>query len=47
VYLGGPGVVARCRHCESVLMILVEIRGVTCVDAMGLSVLQQPAEQTP
>ena len=37
VYLGGPGVVARCRTCEAVLMVLVTIRGVTCVDLRGLA----------
>jgi hypothetical protein len=42
VYLGGPGIVMRCRHCENVAMVLVEIGGVTCVDAMGLSALGMP-----
>jgi hypothetical protein len=40
VYLRGPGVVARCPHCANVALVLVEIRGITCVDAMGLAVLQ-------
>lgn len=39
VYLGGPGVVVRCRHCDNVAMVFVEIGGVTCVDLMGLSAL--------
>jgi DNA-directed RNA polymerase subunit RPC12/RpoP len=26
VYLPGAGTVARCRHCGSILMVLVEIR---------------------
>jgi hypothetical protein len=43
VYLRGPGLVVRCRYCDSVVMVLVEIGGVTCVDAMGLSVLEQPS----
>jgi hypothetical protein len=42
VYLGGPGTVARCRHCDSVLMVLVEIRGVTCVDALGVAAMEHP-----
>ncbi len=36
VYLGGPGVVARCRTCRGLLMVLVEVRGVVCVDLSGL-----------
>jgi Family of unknown function (DUF6510) len=43
VYLGGPGVVVRCRHCDSVAMVLVEIHGRSCVDAMGLSALRASA----
>jgi hypothetical protein len=39
VFLGGPGIVGRCRSCSSVLMVLVEIRGVTCVDLRGLATL--------
>lgn len=42
VYLRGPGVVMRCRYCDNVAMVLVEISGVTCVDMMGLSALGQP-----
>ena len=37
VYLQAPGTVVRCRSCESVLMVLVGRRGVTCVDLRGLS----------
>ena len=36
VYLGGPGVVVRCRDCQAVAMVLVEVAGRICVDAMGL-----------
>jgi hypothetical protein len=39
VYLSAPGTVVRCRSCESVLMVLVTARGVTCVDLRGLSEL--------
>ena len=42
VYVRGPGVVVRCLSCDKVAMVLVEIRGVTCVDMMGLSALEQP-----
>ena len=37
VYLRAPGTVARCRSCTAVLMVLVTIRGVTCVDLRGLA----------
>ena len=39
VYMRGPGVVVRCRHCDSVLAVVVERRGVYCVDLSGLSAL--------
>ena len=39
VYMRGPGIVARCSTCESILMVLTEIRGLTCVDLGGLSAL--------
>src|SRR6185295_17222313 len=29
VYLGGPGAVARCRRCDTVLVALVTVRGTT------------------
>jgi hypothetical protein len=37
VYPGGPGIVVRCRSCDNVLMVLVEIRGITCVDLLGFT----------
>jgi Family of unknown function (DUF6510) len=40
VYLGGPGVVVRCRVCHKVVMVLVEVRDVMCVDLRGLSSLE-------
>jgi hypothetical protein len=36
VYTRAPGTVVRCRSCASVLMVLVEARGITCVDLSGL-----------
>jgi hypothetical protein len=37
VYLRGPGTVARCRSCGAALMVLVTVRGTTCVDLRGLA----------
>ncbi len=42
VYLEGPGTVARCRSCRNMLMVLVTVRGVTCVDLGGLAQLEPP-----
>ena len=42
VYLGGPGVVVRCRVCHSIVMVLVEVREMVCVDCSGLSELEVP-----
>jgi hypothetical protein len=39
VYLRGPGIVARCRTCDSVVMVLVEVREIMCVDLRGLAAL--------
>jgi hypothetical protein len=36
VYLRAPGTVVRCRTCRSVLMVLVAVRGMTCVERRGL-----------
>ena len=40
VYTRGPGRVARCRACGEVLLVLVRIRGITCVDLGGIVGLQ-------
>ena len=40
VYLRGPGTVVRCRHCASVVMVIVEAHGLSCVDLCGLKALQ-------
>ncbi|HET9896873.1 MAG TPA: DUF6510 family protein [Streptosporangiaceae bacterium] len=37
VYSQGPGTVARCRDCLSLLMAIVPIRTFNCVDLTGLS----------
>jgi hypothetical protein len=39
VYRSKLGTVARCRVCDNVLMVFVEVRGVTCVDLHGLAQL--------
>jgi len=43
VYLGGPGVVVRCRVCHTIVMVFVEVREMVCVDLSGLSELELPA----
>jgi Family of unknown function (DUF6510) len=43
VYLQAPGTVVRCRSCSSVVMVFVEVRGITCVDLRGLASLERPA----
>jgi predicted RNA-binding Zn-ribbon protein involved in translation (DUF1610 family) len=43
VYNRAPGTVVRCRGCTSMLMALVEVRGIYCVDLGGLASLE-PAE---
>lgn len=40
VYLRGPGTVARCPSCDGVVLVLVEVRGITCVDLRGLELLE-------
>jgi hypothetical protein len=40
VYLRAPGTVARCRSCDSVLMVLVEVRETWSVDLSGLAALE-------
>jgi hypothetical protein len=42
VYLRGPGTVARCPHCSAVVMVIVESRGISCVDLQGLEALEPP-----
>jgi Family of unknown function (DUF6510) len=40
VYLEAPGTVGRCRTCENVVMVVVDVRGIKCVDLSGLDVLE-------
>jgi hypothetical protein len=37
VYLRAPGVVARCPACGEVQLVLIEARGLVCVDLQGLA----------
>lgn len=37
VYMSGPGTVARCRDCDTILLLLTERRGMYCIDAPGLA----------
>jgi Family of unknown function (DUF6510) len=39
VYVQAPGIVARCRRCDAVLMVLVTKGGVMCLDLRGLDSL--------
>ena len=39
VYLRAPGAVARCPACGAVVLVLIETRGVVCVDTRGLTAL--------
>ena len=41
VYLQAPGTVVRCRSCADVLMVIVEVRGIKCVDLSGLAILEE------
>jgi Family of unknown function (DUF6510) len=45
LYTGGPGTVIRCRNCASVLVVITQIRGVGCVDMMGITALDTPHRQ--
>lgn len=44
VYTRAPGVVVRGASCEAVVLVLVEARGVVCVDARGLDALELPPD---
>jgi hypothetical protein len=43
VYLVEPGVVARCPHCDMLLIVIVERRGMACIELAGFASLQEPA----
>jgi hypothetical protein len=37
VYVRAPGTVARCRTCDSVLLVVTRVRGLNCVDLAGFA----------
>ena len=37
VYRPAPGVVGRCSSCQQVMIVIVEVRGVRCVDLHGIA----------
>jgi len=39
VYLRAPGAVGRCPACDAVQLVLIEARGLVCVDLRGLAAL--------
>jgi hypothetical protein len=39
LYLGGPGTVIRCRTCTDILIVITQVRGMHCVDLMGMRAL--------
>lgn len=45
VYLQAPGTVARCPTCDSVVMVLVDVRGIACVDLRGLASLEHTSSE--
>ena len=47
VYVLAPGVVARCPHCDRVLMVIVDRRGMACVELAGLASLEEPEAPGP
>lgn len=42
LYVRAPGTVIRCRSCEGVLVVVTQVRGMHCVDMMGIGVLDMP-----
>jgi hypothetical protein len=43
VYLSAPRVVGRCAVCGEVQLVLIEARGLVCVDLQGLADLSRGA----
>jgi hypothetical protein len=40
VYSVDMGIVIRCRACSALLAVITRIRGISCVDLMGLAALE-------
>jgi hypothetical protein len=47
VYLLTPGVVARCPRCDKLLMVIVDRRGMACVELAGFTSLEEPPATLP
>jgi hypothetical protein len=47
VWARGPGAVVRCPACGGLLLVLVTIRGITCVDRSGLRSLEAAPPGSP
>jgi hypothetical protein len=47
VYLLTPGVVARCPHCDKLLIVIVDRRGMACVELAGFAALEEPPATLP
>jgi Family of unknown function (DUF6510) len=47
VYLMTPGVVARCPHCDNLLIVIVDRRGTACVELTGFASLEEPPTALP
>jgi hypothetical protein len=43
VYLRAPGAVGRCPVCGAVDLVLIEARGIVCVDASGFTAMSAGA----
>jgi hypothetical protein len=41
VYRWAPGTVVRSRTCDNVLIVFIELGGMTCIDLTGLASLSQ------
>jgi hypothetical protein len=41
VYVDSPGIVVRCRTCDTALIVIVERRGVFCVDLSGVGQIDE------
>ena len=37
-YFRGPGLVLRCRTCESIIIVVTDVRGIRCVDVSGFEI---------
>lgn len=45
VYMSGPGTVARCGACDTILLILSEHHGMYCIDMPGMTQTGLPLAQ--